>query len=643
MFSIAHAQFAGGDGSPGNPYQIATAAQLEILANHVNNGNTAYNSKHYKLTANIDLTAYGTTYNSGKGWTPIGRDWGTGADTNRIFKGSFDGGNKKISNLYINDANIDNVGLFAWVCYGKVQNLGLENVNIKGKNNVGSVAGYVAFSGTLTNCYATGIVSGNDRVGGVLGVASGYEGGNTVTNCYFTGTVVCDAYSAGGVAGHFNRYDITDCYSTGTVSGRNMVGGVVGQIWQGVSLTRCYSTSAVSGDTNVGGVVGGLWIGSVTNNVALNSSVKGTTNVGRIAGNNDEKGLTNNAAYNFIINNANNTNWSNKHKDSLNGEDMSAALINADGSLGGRFTFANGWTTLNGSLPGLFGTEVEMPYHLRILNAQTPTITQQPQSAKVATGASHTISVAANATDSGTLTYRWYSNTSNSNTGGTPISAATAATYSPNTAAEGVFYYYVEITNNITGNSNGGNLTAVATSNAATITVVNPAAPIITTNSLPKGKVGTSYSQTLTANGDTPISWTVESGNLPDGLNLNTAGTISGTPSKAGTFSFTVKATNSLSSDTKNLSIIIESEVGIVEMGSTRPEIRIFPNPTTGQLTINNEQLTIKNVEIFDVIGQKVNHQSSIVNCQLSIDISHLANGMYFLKIDNKIFKIIKE
>ena len=62
----------------------------------------------------------------------------------------------------------------------------------------------------------------------------------------------------------------------------------------------------------------------------------------------------------------------------------------------------------------------------------------------------------------------------------------------------------------------------------------------------------------------------------------------------------------------------------------TNDALRITPNPTTGQLTIDNGQLTIKNVEIFDAFGKK---QLTIDNGQLTINISHLSNGIYFLKI----------
>ena len=83
----------------------------------------------------------------------------------------------------------------------------------------------------------------------------------------------------------------------------------------------------------------------------------------------------------------------------------------------------------------------------------------------------------------------------------------------------------------------------------------------ITTDTLPDGKVGEAYSQILTATGTTPITWSISGGALPDGLSLNKdTGKISGTPTAAGSSTFTVKATNSAGSDTKELSITITKD-----------------------------------------------------------------------------------
>ena len=85
------------------------------------------------------------------------------------------------------------------------------------------------------------------------------------------------------------------------------------------------------------------------------------------------------------------------------------------------------------------------------------------------------------------------------------------------------------------------------------------AAPSITTSSLPNGTVGTAYSQALAASGGTGgYVWSVSAGALPTGLSLSTGGTISGTPTAAGTANFTATVTDSShQSASKALSIAV--------------------------------------------------------------------------------------
>ena len=78
----------------------------------------------------------------------------------------------------------------------------------------------------------------------------------------------------------------------------------------------------------------------------------------------------------------------------------------------------------------------------------------------------------------------------------------------------------------------------------------------ITTTTLPNSLIETPYSQCLSATGTMPITWSIESGSLPNALFL-TGDIISGTPTTAGTFVFSIKATNSEGYDTKQLSITI--------------------------------------------------------------------------------------
>jgi len=75
-----------------------------------------------------------------------------------------------------------------------------------------------------------------------------------------------------------------------------------------------------------------------------------------------------------------------------------------------------------------------------------------------------------------------------------------------------------------------------------------------------------------------------------------------------------------------------------------KSNITLYPNPTSYELRVTGYKLRIENIEIFNVLGLnvvvdlRVRHE----NDEYVIDISHLQSGIYFLKIDNKIFKIIK-
>jgi uncharacterized repeat protein (TIGR01451 family) len=85
--------------------------------------------------------------------------------------------------------------------------------------------------------------------------------------------------------------------------------------------------------------------------------------------------------------------------------------------------------------------------------------------------------------------------------------------------------------------------------------------PNITSTNLTAGTVGTAYNATLqVSSGTAPYSWSVSSGNLPAGLSLSSAGIISGTPTTAGTSSFSVKVMDSNGlSDTQALSLTINA------------------------------------------------------------------------------------
>ena len=96
-----------------------------------------------------------------------------------------------------------------------------------------------------------------------------------------------------------------------------------------------------------------------------------------------------------------------------------------------------------------------------------------------------------------------------------------------------------------------------------------PMPPTIVAESLPDGMEGEAYSSRLTAKGTAPITWSIVSGVLPEGLSLNEdTGEISGTPAGEGTEVFTVMAVNDLGEDIKELSITIakapETEYAVI-------------------------------------------------------------------------------
>ncbi|GHS95810.1 hypothetical protein AGMMS50276_12800 [Synergistales bacterium] len=106
-----------------------------------------------------------------------------------------------------------------------------------------------------------------------------------------------------------------------------------------------------------------------------------------------------------------------------------------------------------------------------------------------------------------------------------------------------------------------------------------PVAPTITTTVLASGTVGVAYSQTLAATGDAPITWSLNGGSLPSGLTLSSAGAISGNPTAAGAFAFTVKALNGVNPDaTKNFSITI---------AAAPPTLDPLNNVTIGNVSTN--------------------------------------------------------
>ncbi|MGI0518950.1 putative Ig domain-containing protein [Microbacterium maritypicum] len=88
--------------------------------------------------------------------------------------------------------------------------------------------------------------------------------------------------------------------------------------------------------------------------------------------------------------------------------------------------------------------------------------------------------------------------------------------------------------------------------------------PVIVTSSLPDGTVGTTYTATVEATGPGPITLAVTTGSLPPGLALDPAtGALTGTPTTAGTYTFTVTATNQYGTDTQEYVVVIRERTVI--------------------------------------------------------------------------------
>ncbi len=99
----------------------------------------------------------------------------------------------------------------------------------------------------------------------------------------------------------------------------------------------------------------------------------------------------------------------------------------------------------------------------------------------------------------------------------------------------------------------------------------------ITTASLPAGTLSSAYSAALAASGGTtPYNWSVASGSLPTGLVLGSSGSISGTPTQSGQFSFTVKV-----SDSSTTTQIATKSLGISVGPATLVSLAVSPTSQT--------------------------------------------------------------
>ena len=178
----------------------------------------------------------------------------------RRYMAIFDGNSNMISNLYIDRSNVDLVGLFGIVDTGaEIRRLGIVDGKVKGRTSVGCLVG--ENGGRIRACYATGSVnavgtgSSAASAGGLIGINVGM-----ISECYtMTDVEVAgDAGVAGGLIGLNAKTTIRVCYATGNVTGANRVGSLVGWNYQGWILASYATGNAVAtqDDGSAGGLVG---------------------------------------------------------------------------------------------------------------------------------------------------------------------------------------------------------------------------------------------------------------------------------------------------------------------------------------------------------------------------------------------------
>jgi hypothetical protein len=246
----AQAKYDGGSGTEAEPYRIRQVSDWQDLM-----ATPADWASHFILTSDIDLNDVPIT--------PVG-------NSTNLFTGVFDGNDNVIRNADVNMPDCNYVGLFGYLA-GTIKNLGVEDVSIVGRDYVGGLVGYNGFfgcdiggcemypgcnDGAISDCYSSGSVSGDEDVGGLVGL-NAY--GASISNCYSTASVSGND-DVGGLVGE-NYGTMSNCYSTGSVSASGwVVGGLVGyngffgcEMYPGF-IYKCYSTGRVSRGM---GLVGG--------------------------------------------------------------------------------------------------------------------------------------------------------------------------------------------------------------------------------------------------------------------------------------------------------------------------------------------------------------------------------------------------
>jgi len=302
---------AQGDGSSSNPFQISNAKELAWFRDWVNGTYTVSGSESAtthlnacaKLTADIDLKDFCYAADASQNleelsWVPIGKN------IERNYKGTFDGNNKTITNLYIN-ATQKFMGLFGCTDQSTIKNLTFEYANVTNTQDIiGILVGYANTStlqnikisetcqirgnytggiagildGNAYNCVNYATVQGKEKVGGLFG--SYQKTGNSITACANYGNVTATSQRVGGLVGDFSGGTIQDCANYGNVKGANSVAGLAGYVHNG-KIQNVFSygnISATESTHDIGMAFGYSKYGDTEGMVAYYSGAKLTAN-----------------------------------------------------------------------------------------------------------------------------------------------------------------------------------------------------------------------------------------------------------------------------------------------------------------------------------------------------------------------------
>ena len=166
-----------------------------------------------------------------------------------------------------------NVGGFAGVHYGTIENSYVDKVSVSSGNtdnavtvSAGGFSGYLE-EGNLLDCYATDVsldIKG-DYVSGLVAMmrAKNASSSASIRNCYSTGTVKGSNRRVGGIAGGLytnGTYTIENCYSTCSLTSNSYIGGLIGEVASNVStatVRNCYAGGNVTSTSfAAGGLIG---------------------------------------------------------------------------------------------------------------------------------------------------------------------------------------------------------------------------------------------------------------------------------------------------------------------------------------------------------------------------------------------------